>query len=209
MLRRFCALIVLAASLCAGAGAAHAKVPIPCTGEKIVKVADLPRTAEFTLANGQHVDLGYLYQSCFSGKWVGYVGSSSRFVTWKDGTLPDIAATAGMPALPAEPGFFWGLYNAPGQFVAEWLWIIVVLVAIAFGKAFGPAKVGAVADETSTSTGGEQTSAGAPLALPMSPEIAMAVARTAIDPATCRPARVPVTDRANGAAPSATFGRRS
>ncbi len=125
-MHRSIALAVVGATLFLGALSAEAKVPIPCTGDKIVKVAEMPKTPAFKTPSGQQVDLGYLYEGCFKGKWVGYVGSSRRFVTWPQGVLPVLITGAGLSGVPEPPGIMWGLWHAPGQFLAEWIWIAVV-----------------------------------------------------------------------------------
>jgi hypothetical protein len=128
MLQRIYALVAAIAVLGLTAMAAEAKVPIPCTGEKVVKVMDLPKVEAFSMPGGQHVDLGYLYQSCFSGKWIGYVAGSSRYMSWKDGMLPEAMAAGGVSSMPQEPGFFWGLIHAPRAFMAEWAWIVTIII---------------------------------------------------------------------------------
>lgn len=161
-------MVVFVMALVAGPGAGHAKVPIPCTGEKIVKVADLPQTEAFTLPGGGHVDLGYLYQSCFAGKWIGYIGNSNRYVTWKTDSLPDLLTEAGLKTEPPEPGIFWGLTNAPGEFVAEWIWIVVLtIVGIACifqnrGKTGAGTPVEAVAAPETVNTVASATASAAP-----------------------------------------------
>jgi hypothetical protein len=100
------------------------KVPIPCTSEKIVKVADLPGIKG---PRGQTVALGWLYTGCFSGRWVGYVGSSTSYLTWQDGMLPAVVAQARVK-MPNEPGFWFGATSAPGAFLAEWIWIVVLML---------------------------------------------------------------------------------
>ncbi len=137
MAQRLIAFWVVLAALCFGSMSAQAKVPIPCTSEKIVKVANLPRTSEFTLPSGQQIDLGYLYQGCFSGKWIGYVGASNRYMNWTDGMLPDVIAASGMKALPPEPGLLRGLFTSPGQFWVEWLFAVIVVGGV-LAKVFGP-----------------------------------------------------------------------
>jgi hypothetical protein len=138
MAQRLFALAVFIAAICFGPMVAEAKVPIPipCTSDKIVKVADLPKTDVFALPGGQQIGLAWLYEGCFSGKWVGHVGVSDRYVTWKDDMLAEVAAMSGMKALPSAPGLFWGMRNAPGQFWVEWM-SIVLLAIVAVSKLLG------------------------------------------------------------------------
>jgi hypothetical protein len=201
MIKRLYLLASLLAGLGLGSIAAQAKVPIPCTSEKIVKVADLPRTEAFAMPGGQHVDLGYLYQGCFSGQWIGYVGSSSRYMTWKDGMLPEVAATAGMKTLPAAPGFFWGLFNAPGAFFVEWIWVLVIGLPLLF-KGFG-ALVRSNDGDGRAAAGPASPGPDVDAAPPQAVSAASAIAQR-------RPARLAEPTRASamprGAAPP--FGRR-
>ncbi len=214
MVQRLLAFTVVLVALLYGTVGAEAKVPIPCTSEKIVKVAALPKTAEFALPNGQHINLGYLYTGCLSGRWIGYVGSSSRYMTWKDDMLPEVAAAAGIKALPDPPGLVWGLFNAPGAFWVEWMYAIVLGLLAVF-KGFGAlvtAKAAPGAHSVEAEAGATATVAAvasariAPASIPQ-PDRA---ARLAPTTQPRRPARIAEAGAARaiprGAAPS--FGRR-
>jgi hypothetical protein len=137
MVQRLYVFAVVLAALCFGAVAAEAKVPIPCTSDKIVKVADLPKTDAFALPGGEHIDLAWLYQGCFSGKWVGTFGASDRYINWNDAMVAEVVAAGGMKALPETPGLFRGMTSAPGQFWVEWLFIVLSGAAVV-AKLFGP-----------------------------------------------------------------------
>jgi hypothetical protein len=177
------------------------KLPIPCTGERIMKVMTLPQKPEFTTRTGQHIDLGYLYQGCSSGKWIGYTGSSSQYVTFKDGMLPAVLAAAGIAAMPSEPSLLAGLFGAPTQFWGEWLWIVII-GCIAFVTLFS--------SQTAEPAGPATQAAGAVGAAPQqraAPPAGYRAARTA-EPA---PTKVPVIDRSTqrpaGPAPAARVPR--
>jgi len=104
--------------------AAHAGIPIPCTGEKLVKVADLPATAQI---GGQHFDLGYKFSWCFSGAFVGYLGNSSHYLKSE---AVDLLVGAGLiPPLPEAPGFWSAAWHNKGVFWVEWLWIGLIGLA--------------------------------------------------------------------------------
>lgn len=132
--------LIMLAALLAGVSVAEAgKVPIPCTGEKIVRVADLP--AAIDAGNGRHLGLGYLYTGCFSGKWIGHVGSDTQYNAAAGPLLFAAMTDANKGVAPQEPGFLWGLWSHPGQFVAEWIWIVMlscIAIAIPFRKTPSP-----------------------------------------------------------------------
>lgn len=213
MVQRLYAFTVVLVALLYGTVGAEAKVPIPCTSEKIVKVAALPKTADFALPNGQHIDLGYLYTGCVSGKWIGYVGSSSRYMTWKDDMLPDIAAAAGMKALPDAPGLVWGLINAPGAFWVEWMYALVLgLLAVFKGSsALVRANASPGARPVTAETEAAPTAAAASARIaPASTPLPQRTARLAPTVSPNRPARIAEGGTARAAPRNAapSFGRR-
>ena len=89
------------------AARAEAGVPIPCTGEALVKVAELPPSFSFPGPSGEmrHVDLGYTIKHCFSGEWGGHLGDE-RYMPLPDGGAQALAALAGLEKLPPAPGFW-------------------------------------------------------------------------------------------------------
>lgn len=100
------------AMLCAAGTAEAKKVPIPCTGESLVKVVDIPATEALI---GKRVDLGYKFSGCSGGDWVGYVGSSSQYVRLTPEMLNQLLAAANLKEPPEVPnrllnggyGYFW------------------------------------------------------------------------------------------------------
>ncbi len=130
-MRHFLKLVAIFAGLTlATTTRSEAGIPIPCTGDKIFKVADLP--AELKRPDGVKVDLGYMVSGCFSGRWIGYVGSSSQYLDLfkpaSPGNLSSLAvmvAAGWLPAMPEEPGFWSSAWSHPGAFWAEWLWLVL------------------------------------------------------------------------------------
>lgn len=121
VLSLFAALLALPATALAG-------LPIPCTGEAVIKVLDVPalKGLEIQANRGQRekrLDLGYKYTGCFSGTWVGYLGSNRSYLTLNENQLKMLLAAAGLQQPPAEPGF----WSAP--FSVQWpvfLWGVVI-----------------------------------------------------------------------------------
>ncbi len=119
---KICAVAVVAAL--ASLSAANAgMIPIPCTGEKIIKVADFH---DMTRPDGTRIDLGYLFQGCFSGKWIGYVGSTSSYLNLPDGVVEVLALSRGLTAMPPVPGFWSSAWANKWQFGTEWAWMVIV-----------------------------------------------------------------------------------
>jgi hypothetical protein len=112
-----------------GAEAKRGGVPIPCSSEKIIKVMDLPG---FKTAGGIRMDLGYLVDGCFSGKWVGYVGSNSQYLSLQDGDIPAQAIKLNSGVAPKVPRFLSALFSSPGQFWVEWLYLVLAVGGVAF-----------------------------------------------------------------------------
>jgi hypothetical protein len=104
---------------------AQAGIPLPCTSDKIVKVASLPQN--ITTPDGKKVDLGYMFQWCFTGKWVGYIGSSSSYLNIPEALLLTAAADTKDKAIPLVPGFWASAWSDKWQFFVEWLWLCMLL----------------------------------------------------------------------------------
>ena len=105
-------------------------IPIPCTGEKIVRLQDLDGVP--LAAIGSKVGLGYLYTGCFSGRWIGHTGSDSRYID-AGSVLVKFATAANGGHEPNEPGLAWGMWNYPGAFWAEWLWAGLLALIVGGG----------------------------------------------------------------------------
>lgn len=132
--------------------AAQAGVPIPCTGETLVKVVDVPAFRGMKIkANAdldeKRLDLGYKFIGCFGGgQWVGYLGHSTRYLPLDDKMLQGLVQAAGLKQLPPVPSrlFYWEPMKIP------LLWVGILGFGIIFGqrsqrnaKAAQPAPAGA------------------------------------------------------------------
>ncbi len=110
---RRCLAIVLAVLGFMALGSAPAdarKIAIPCTGESIIKVLDIPATAGMTVPANKHMrdkrlDLGYKFKYCFSGEWVGHIGSDTQYVRLDAARLKMLVMAAGLKEPPSEPSF--------------------------------------------------------------------------------------------------------
>lgn len=121
--------------LCVGSTAADAaKIPIPCSGESIVHVLDIPATKGLEIPANKTMEtkvlnLGYKFKNCFWGEWVGHLGSDSRYLPLEDAGLKALLTAAGLTEPPSRPNVF----THPGTHWAFWLWVTVCgCLAIAF-----------------------------------------------------------------------------
>ena len=99
-------------------------IPVPLPGlraEAIVKVLDLPQVPALS-RNGQHVDLGYKFNSGSGGEWVGYIGSDTEYLQLKPESLSLMLALAGLKEPPPVP-------DRPRGF-SEFLWIGIGLLVL-------------------------------------------------------------------------------
>lgn len=174
----------------AGGQAAQAGIPIPCTGQKIVLVQPIEVPEESRPQHGG-LGLGYLFNGCFSGRWVTHVGSSSQYKEGGDAMLA--LAAAGSGKVPSEPGLFGAMLSHPGSFWVEWLWLVIGMF-IAVGSALS-----AFAQKAGASLAAQPQFAGAQLADGMAGGgLPAPVPRTPRSPAVARGGRT----RSGG------FGRR-
>ena len=180
---------VAAVAVFASEAGAQAGIPIPCTGEKIVKVADMPKTA---MPDGTKVDLGYMFQYCFTGKWVGYVGSDRQYLELPDHLLGAMAILAGYKELPPAPGFWASAWDNPGSFWVEWLWLGLLAIA-GCGLISNKVRYGTFAHPPSTAP-----------AAPATPTRATATNAAPVATAV----RIARVLKPAGAAGTPTFGRR-
>ena len=104
--------------------ASAGRIPIPCTGEALVKVLDIPvlqaLQAQGT-AGDQVTALGYKFIGCFGGEWVGYTGSSSTYAALDETKLKMLMAMAGRTELPPAPSFM----ATPSASWVVWLYLVL------------------------------------------------------------------------------------
>ncbi len=205
---------------------AEAGVPIPCTGESLVKVLDIPVLAsEEVDARGRTTvsrrDLGYKFSGCTGGEWVVHVGSDSRYIPLSDGQLQLMLLAAGLTEPPPVPSFW-----SSRQSVPVYIWGFAV-GALAIGALFkgrgeqpGAGAAGSAAVDRSTLNRGdaadgdarwsrlaERMEAGASDYRPT--DAAPAPASSAPRRATIAPRAATVSPRGGMAAAGAPgFGRR-
>lgn len=111
---------------------AEAGIPIPCTGESIVKVLDIPVLAQVEVdAAGRRIekrfDLGYKFSGCTGGEWVAYVGNDREYVSVSQARLQDMLRAAGRSELPPAPSF-WSSSNSTPVYI----WTAIIGFGILF-----------------------------------------------------------------------------
>jgi len=100
-------------------GNAFAGIPIPCTGEHLVLVEELPGDVKIQTSHGLvHINLGYKFSGCTSGKWVGYPGSGRTYYDLPEAVLELYMIRAGLNGFPREPSY---LFTFSASWPA-WLW---------------------------------------------------------------------------------------
>ena len=107
-----------------GATVAQAGIPIPCTGESIVKVMDLANMPK--ARNGERLALVYKFKGCFSGEWVGYVGSSSAYLRLDERKLKLMMTLAGRKQLPPEPS----RWQHPQELIWPGIWAAIIVFVV-------------------------------------------------------------------------------
>lgn len=133
MRQRATLLLLFALALVGGVSSADAKIPIPCTGDRLVKILDIP-ALNGKGPNNADVGLGYKFPGCFSdGEWVGYI-DSRNFVQLDETRLKSVLAAAGLKSTPPVPSRWQHPYDA---LFIEILMAIVVVIAVG-GSYFGP-----------------------------------------------------------------------
>ncbi len=198
---------------------AEAGVPIPCTGESLVKVLDIPALAsEEVDAHGRKTvsrrDLGYKFSGCTGGEWVVHVGSDSRYIPLSDGQLQLMLLAAGLTEPPPVPSFW-----SSRQSVPVYIWGFAVgLLAIGAlfkgrGEQQGAGDAGSAAVDRSSLDRGDAADGDARwavVAAHMQSGSATAEPRAPAAPARTTAARPPVAPSRGlgqtGGAPA--FGRR-
>lgn len=194
--------------LVAVSSAAEAGIPIPCTGESIVKVLDIPGLAQVEVdAMGRRIekrfDLGYKFSGCSGGEWVAHVGSDREYVSVSQVRLQDMLRAAGRTELPPVPSF-WSSSNSTPVYI--WLAIIgfaIVATVLQKGGAAGSSE-----KSNEGSVDAEPSGSWAAAAARMDAGLREQDVSAAAAPAPRAPAgREPtVSPRGHGGAP--VFGRR-
>jgi len=136
-MRQLLKTLLIAAGLWLITSPAYAGIPIPCTGETIVKVLDIDsvpgRNPGIPGLIERPVDLGYKFSGCGNGRWVGYTGQSGRYLDLPEPVLKLLLLKAGRTEFPPAPSFM-------GTLSASWVvWMYIVLfipviIAGIFGK---------------------------------------------------------------------------
>lgn len=111
MRKAFIGLLTLGAATVVGVAPASAGIPIPCTGETLVKVLDIPALAGIevpanrTMAT-KRLDLGWKFTGCSGGEWIGHIGSNSSYVSLDAERLTMLLGAAGLTEPPPVPSFW-------------------------------------------------------------------------------------------------------
>ncbi len=143
------------------AEARRGRIPIyiPGTGssDQIVKVLDLPDIPALRHPDGRYVDLGYMHKARGGGAWIGYIGSSQKYVPLTEMQLQALLRIGGLDKLPPVPERPW----ASGSIV----WLIVIGAVILLGLLGKLMRAGGSARHApSAPRGGRGASAGQPAA---------------------------------------------
>ncbi len=130
----FCVATLLALGMLATQADAKRRsyfIPIPglSSGEKIVKVVDLPDKPALLRDDGKYIDLGYLHRTG-GGEWVGYIGSSTSYVPLRGDRLQAFMRAAGLRELPPAP-------EKPSIFSEPLMIISVIIVVMALAWKLG------------------------------------------------------------------------
>jgi hypothetical protein len=109
MKKLFCLLLVVlivAASVVPAEAKRRFRLPFFFGGshssEHIVFVMDLPNKPQLEHGNGTYVDLGYMF-SPSGDRWIGHIGSSTRYLPLTEAKLSKVMAIAGLKELPPIP----------------------------------------------------------------------------------------------------------
>jgi hypothetical protein len=106
--RPIAVLIAVAALSLGAATSAQAKIVIPCTGDRLVTVVEIPKEKQ---PPGETIDIGYRFPGCFDdGEWVGLRPQDAGFSTDTRYYLPmndrlreALLKRAGLTELPPTP----------------------------------------------------------------------------------------------------------
>jgi hypothetical protein len=126
---RTIALIAVAALSLSAATAVQAKIVIPCTGERLVTVVEIPKDKQ---PPDETIDIGYLFPGCFGeGKWVGVAGHD-KYYTMTEQLERTLLDRAGLSALPPVPSRLEYPFQA---LLVETLTLGVLIIYALFGLA--------------------------------------------------------------------------
>lgn len=187
----------------------QAGIPLPCTGESIVKVLDVPATKGLSIPANRDmdikvIDLGYKFKGCLGGEWVGYIGSSRRYLPLTPSALKSLLELAGRKEPPPVPT----MLTHPSGNMANWFWLVMLGLVVVGSFLKRAPKTGVVSPEEAMA----EVMATAPSTGPSRPPAAPVVTRVAIESV---PRRVPIrpaarTLRSESGMPGAraAFGRR-
>lgn len=203
--------VVMLATLTAGDAEARRRgklLLIPGGGgssDTLVKVKDLPDRAPFIAKTGEFIDLGYRFNVAGGGEWIGYIGSSYKYLSLKPGGAEILAAAAGLDKLPPVPkrpagSGLWMVMLAIGALIIAFK-ILRAILRVTGLAARGAARVAAGPREVKTTGGSSDWMNNAEAAM----------RRPTTSSAPRRPAMAaPRTSAAvsGGFGQRATFGRR-
>ena len=111
-------------------------------GGSIVKVIDLPDIPALKRKDGKYIDLGYHHFSSGGGEWVGYVGSSRRYLRLTPHTLKGLMLVGGIDKLPPPPkrssassamGGIWMILLGLGALAILWKIVSVIRGLVGVG----------------------------------------------------------------------------
>ncbi len=116
--------VVVTAGVCGLAETSNA-VPMPCTGDRLVKIVEIPavnQPRDFT------VELGYKFPGCFSdGEWIGYV-NSEKYIKLNPTKSAAILEMAGLKEFPPTPSRLQYPWEALGLEIIEGSVLIAALL---------------------------------------------------------------------------------
>ncbi|MEQ1650769.1 MAG: hypothetical protein ABL898_19505 [Hyphomicrobiaceae bacterium] len=119
--------VILSLSMMAGAALvpsqAHAGVPIPCTGDRVIA---MPGFEMGKNAKGENLQLAYLINYCVSGKWIVNVTNGSGYYDVNDKMLSEMQKAG---AVPPAPSALTAPFKNPKTYWVEWLWLVIIVGA--------------------------------------------------------------------------------
>jgi hypothetical protein len=98
------------------------KIPIPCTGDRFVPI-DAPEVNKVLKEKG--FQLTYRFSGCSGAAFALYDGNS-RYVDLPAEAIATFKREVGRPLV--APGFWSSFFKSPGQFIGEWIWLVILLI---------------------------------------------------------------------------------